>query len=162
MEEPGQRVAAKGSGASLATLSRGRDWTWPITKVNARGPLSVLSYIWHHRSNRGRRVRALMRAMAWQIYKHIVRGHWDVGLTRNRIIRCHPNNTCASSVVRWRRRWVSSGYFATVLVKVNAYRDPFLLRLESPLHRDRQGRAVLCATAWLIHQGTVCDGWDAR
>lgn len=70
-----------------------------LAKVDADGPLSVLSYIWHHPSNRGRRGRAVLRALAWQVYKRTLGGSWDVGLTSNRIVRCYPDNSCASSVV---------------------------------------------------------------
>ncbi len=67
--------------------------------MSAHGPLTVLSYIWNHPSNRGRRGRALLRAVAWQIYKRAAGGVWDVRLVGNRIIRCYPDNTSASSVL---------------------------------------------------------------
>ena len=60
---------------------------------------SVLSYIWHHPSNRGRRFRVLARAVSWQLYKRTVGGYWDVRLAGSRVIRCHPDSTSASSVL---------------------------------------------------------------
>jgi FkbM family methyltransferase len=61
--------------------------------------LSVLSYVWTHPSNHGRRFRAIGRVAAWQIYKRMTGGYWDVKFVKNRKIRCYPNNTSASSVL---------------------------------------------------------------
>ncbi len=44
-------------------------------------------------------MRALTRAAAWQVYKRLTGGHWDIRLTANRVVRCHPDNTSASSVL---------------------------------------------------------------
>jgi FkbM family methyltransferase len=61
--------------------------------------ISLLSYIWNHPSNRRARLRALGRAGLWQAYKRLTGGFWDVQLTPNRVLRCHPHNTSASCVL---------------------------------------------------------------
>src|SRR5215831_453940 len=63
------------------------------------GVASLISYIWTHPSNRGNRLRALGRATAWQVYKRLTGGYWDIPLAGNRTLRCHPNNTSASGVL---------------------------------------------------------------
>src|SRR5437764_327048 len=60
---------------------------------------SLLTYVWNHPSNRRARLRAIGRATLWQAYKRLTGRHWDVRLTKDRVLRCHPHNTSASSVL---------------------------------------------------------------
>jgi len=73
---------------------RGRDH-----HVTMRNVAALMSYVWHHPSNRACRIHAVGRAVVWQLYKRIAGGYWDVPLTKNRTIRCYPNNASASSVL---------------------------------------------------------------
>ena len=65
----------------------------------ARDVISTLTYIWTHPSNRRARVRAIARAIAWQAFKYATGSYWDIRLTTNRALRCHPNSTSSSSVL---------------------------------------------------------------
>lgn len=59
--------------------------------------LALAGAIWRHPGNRGRRLRALCRATAWQLSKRVTRRHWDLRMRGSPLLRCYPDSTCASS-----------------------------------------------------------------
>ncbi len=60
-----------------------------------RQVLGIGRFIWFHPANRGRRVRALARTVAWQAYKRATGRHWDLRVFGMRL-RCYPDSTSAS------------------------------------------------------------------
>lgn len=61
--------------------------------------LSVLGYIWSHPANRGRRVRALARAVGWQLRKRLLPGARDIRVFGGLTLRCYPDSPSASLVI---------------------------------------------------------------
>lgn len=59
--------------------------------------------IWRHKANRGRRVRALARAIAWQGYKRLG-GTVDLDLGHGIRLRCHGGNRAAAQMLYYRNR----------------------------------------------------------
>ena len=60
---------------------------------------SVLAQIWRHPANRGRRLKALARAVGWQVYKRTLRRHWDLRVFGGLTIRCYPDSYSASNLI---------------------------------------------------------------
>ena len=61
--------------------------------------LSVLGYIWRHPANRGRRLRAVARAVWWQLLKRLLPAPRDIRVFGGLILRCYPNSPSASLVI---------------------------------------------------------------
>ena len=61
--------------------------------------LSVLGYIWSHPANRGRRVRALTRAVEWQLRKRLLPCARDIHVFGGLTLRCYPDSLSASLVI---------------------------------------------------------------
>ncbi len=61
--------------------------------------VKVVSHIWRHPANRGGRLNALWKAVAWQIYKRIVRRSWVLNLAPNLKLRCYPDSKAASLLI---------------------------------------------------------------
>ena len=77
---------------------------------------AVPRFVWTHPANRGRRVRALLGAAGWQIYKRATGRARDLhawGLT----LRCYPDSTSASLVLYCAGRpdWHEMGFMARYL-----------------------------------------------
>ncbi len=60
---------------------------------------SVIRYIWSHPANRNRRVRAIMRAIGWQIRKRLLRGPHDVNIFGGLSLRCYSDSPSASLII---------------------------------------------------------------
>ncbi|MEX0834342.1 MAG: FkbM family methyltransferase [Actinomycetota bacterium] len=60
---------------------------------------SVAVKVIRHRNNRGRRIRALLRASGWQLYKRLVRRPLRVRVYSTLALRCYPDSTVASKVI---------------------------------------------------------------
>lgn len=80
----------------------------------------VLSAVAGHPANRATPVRAVVRALGWQVFKRTVRRAVDVRFADGFVVRCHPNSNSASNVIyfnrmydwhemRFMRRWLSKG-----------------------------------------------------
>ncbi|MHC4894581.1 MAG: FkbM family methyltransferase [Planctomycetota bacterium] len=61
--------------------------------------LSVPRHVWCHPSNRGQRLRALVRAVAWQVSKRLTGRPKDYRLPSGLCLRVHPDSAAASSVL---------------------------------------------------------------
>jgi len=61
--------------------------------------VKVLQYIWHHPANRGRQLRAIYRAVKWQIRKRLVSGPLDILVFDTLKLRCYPDSPSASLVI---------------------------------------------------------------
>jgi FkbM family methyltransferase len=61
--------------------------------------LSILRYIWSHPANRGRRVRAIARAVGWQLRKRLLQGPLDIRVFGGLTLRCYPDSPSASLVI---------------------------------------------------------------
>lgn len=61
--------------------------------------LSVLGYIWSHPANRGRRLVAIARAVAWQLRKRVLTRPWDIPVFGGLTLRCYPDSPSASLVI---------------------------------------------------------------
>jgi FkbM family methyltransferase len=59
--------------------------------------------IWRHKANRGRRIRALARAVAWQGYKRLG-GTVDLDIGRGIRLRCHRDSRAAGQMLYFRNR----------------------------------------------------------
>jgi FkbM family methyltransferase len=59
----------------------------------------VLRYIWSHPANRKRRVRAVFKALTWQIEKRLKRGYRDIAVFDGLTLRCYPDSPSASLVI---------------------------------------------------------------
>ena len=59
----------------------------------------VLAQVWHHPSNRDRRLRAVARACAWQLDKRLRRRPRDLPVFGGLRVRCHPTSTSASNLI---------------------------------------------------------------
>lgn len=55
-----------------------------------------LGFVWSHPSNRRHRVRAVARAVAWQLWKRATGRPWDVTVGRGLRLRCHGENAFAT------------------------------------------------------------------
>lgn len=67
--------------------------------------VSILMQVWTHASNRHRRVRAVMRALTWQVYKRVLpRRPRVVDFFGLRLV-CHPDSTAASNVFYFTERY---------------------------------------------------------
>lgn len=60
---------------------------------------AIPTQVWRHPNNRAHRFRALGRALAWQLYKRIVRRPLDVRVYSGLVLRCYPDSTSASNVI---------------------------------------------------------------
>ncbi len=70
-----------------------------LRPAGPRNGYRLLRFIWTHPEVRGRRVRALVRAVAWQLWQRIFRRPWPVRLSPSIELLCHPHNTAAASVL---------------------------------------------------------------
>lgn len=61
--------------------------------------LNVLGYIWSHPANRGRQVRALARAVGWQLRKRLLPGPCDIHVFGGLTLRCYSDSPSASLVI---------------------------------------------------------------
>jgi FkbM family methyltransferase len=59
---------------------------------------SIVTSVVKHPSNDGRRVRALARAVGWQLYKRVYRRPLDIRYAGLHL-RCHPDSNSASNVI---------------------------------------------------------------
>jgi FkbM family methyltransferase len=73
--------------------------------VDRKRGLSKLSYavsiprlVWRHPANRHRRTRAVARAIAWQLYKRLVRKPKEIKIYSGMRIRCYPGSNSASNL----------------------------------------------------------------
>ena len=60
---------------------------------------SVIKYVWSHPANRNHRVRAIARAIGWQIRKRLLRGPHDINVFGGLNIRCYSDSPSASLVI---------------------------------------------------------------
>jgi FkbM family methyltransferase len=58
----------------------------------------VLKRVWNHPGNRGQRLRALARALSWQVYKRTVRKPLAVEFAEGFSILCFPDSGSASNI----------------------------------------------------------------
>ena len=58
--------------------------------------IDLTGFIWNHPANRGRRVRAVGRAVAWQIYKRTTGQPWNLQLPHGLQLRCYPDSASGS------------------------------------------------------------------
>ncbi len=65
---------------------------------------SVLAQVWHHPSNADRRLRALGRAVAWQVYKRVTGRSVTARFGDYRII-CRPDSGSATNVIYFTDRF---------------------------------------------------------
>jgi FkbM family methyltransferase len=65
---------------------------------------SILGKVWRHSSNDGRRVRAVVRAVAWQAYKRSVRRPLILRVGKYRV-RCHSDSGSAANVIYFTERF---------------------------------------------------------
>jgi Methyltransferase FkbM domain len=56
-------------------------------------------FIWVHPANRGRRLRAVAGAFAWQVYKRTTGKHWDLRVWNGARFRVYPDSASASLVL---------------------------------------------------------------
>lgn len=75
-------------------------------KIRKRRKKSALTYAtrilratWRHPNNRGRRARAVVRAVGWQLYKRLLRRPVDVRVFERSVLRAYPDSTSASNCV---------------------------------------------------------------
>ena len=61
--------------------------------------LSILEYIWSHPANRGRQVRAIVRAAGWQLRKRLLPAPLDIRVFGGLTLRCYPDSPSASLVI---------------------------------------------------------------
>ena len=61
--------------------------------------LSVLGYVWSHPANRGLQVRAIARAVWWQLRKRLLPGPHDIRVFGGLTLRCYPDSPSASLVI---------------------------------------------------------------
>ncbi len=61
--------------------------------------LKVLKYIWDHPANRGRQVRAIARAVVWQLRKRLLTRPIDISVFGGLTLRCYPDSPSASLVI---------------------------------------------------------------
>lgn len=61
--------------------------------------LSIFEYIWTHPANRGRKVRAIVRAIGWQICKRILKKPINIRVFGDLTLRCYPDSPSASLVI---------------------------------------------------------------
>lgn len=73
--------------------------------------------IWRHPANRGRRVRALVRAVGWQTFKRCGGSHWDVEAFGASRVRCYAGSYSAGRVIYYGGRpdWDEMGFVAHYL-----------------------------------------------
>lgn len=55
--------------------------------------------VWAHPANKGRRVRAIGRAFAWQVYKRLVGRPLEITFNGDLRVICHPDSTYASNLI---------------------------------------------------------------
>ena len=60
--------------------------------------------IWRHPANRGMRVRALARAIGWQLYKRLTGRHLDIRVFSRLRLRCYPDSSWAGLMIYYRGR----------------------------------------------------------
>ena len=60
---------------------------------------SVIRYIWSHLANRNRRMRAIVRAIGWQIRKRLLRGPHDVNIFGVLSLRCYSDSPSAGLII---------------------------------------------------------------
>lgn len=58
----------------------------------------VVSLVWGHPSNRGKRLEAVARSLGWQLYKRIIGRPLDVTVLGGVRIRCYPDSGYASNL----------------------------------------------------------------
>lgn len=61
--------------------------------------LSILGYIWSHPANSGRELRAIVRALLWQLRKRLMPKPLDIRVFGGLILRCYPDSPSASLVI---------------------------------------------------------------
>lgn len=61
--------------------------------------LTILGYIWFHPANRGRRVRAIARAVKWQLRKRLLPGPRDICVFGGLTLRCYPDSPSAGLII---------------------------------------------------------------
>ncbi len=59
----------------------------------------VLRLVWNHPANRGRRLRTLCRAAAWQINKRLTKRPWEIRVYDQYRMKCYPDSFGASIMV---------------------------------------------------------------
>jgi FkbM family methyltransferase len=59
---------------------------------------SISVQVWSHPANQDHRLRALLRAFAWQVRKRVSSGPFTYTLPGGALIRCHDDNTVASQL----------------------------------------------------------------
>jgi FkbM family methyltransferase len=69
---------------------------YPIAMFGAVGVMTGV--IWSHPANRGRRVRALAKSAAWQLYKRTIARPFDIGAFGFRF-RCYPDSHDAGRMI---------------------------------------------------------------
>jgi FkbM family methyltransferase len=74
-----------------------------MTPVPARrhfaDALHLFQYIWNHPAVRDARVRAIARAVAWQIWERTTGRPWRVRLAPSISLLCYPHSTSAAAVI---------------------------------------------------------------
>lgn len=61
--------------------------------------IELVRYIWHHPSNRRRRLAAILHALAWQIEKRLTQAPRVLRLPHDLRVSCYPDSTAASHLV---------------------------------------------------------------
>ncbi len=61
--------------------------------------LNVMRYVWSHPANRDRQVRAVARAVGWQVRKRLAPGPFDISVFDGLTLRCYPDSPSASLVI---------------------------------------------------------------
>ena len=59
----------------------------------------VVRFVWNHPENRGRRVKAMARLLAWHVRRRVTPRPCTVDLTPGRRIRCYPDSAAAAGVL---------------------------------------------------------------
>ncbi len=67
--------------------------------VNLTNIKQAIRLIWEHPSNRPHRFLAVFRSILWEIYKRVLRRHWDLRVFGGLRLRCYTDSTVARGMI---------------------------------------------------------------